>query len=38
MSTFTFNPRWKEQLVCTGPGGRVVKVPAPDKRVVFATC
>ncbi len=24
MSTFTFEPRWKEELVCTGPGGRFI--------------
>lgn len=24
MSTFTFQPRWKEELVCTGPGGSFV--------------
>ena len=24
MGTFTFQPRWKEELVCTGPGGRFV--------------
>lgn len=24
MSTFTFNPRWKEELICTGPGGTFV--------------
>lgn len=24
MSTFTFNPTWKEELVCTGPGGAFV--------------
>ena len=24
MSTFTFRPRWKEELVCTGPGGSFV--------------
>jgi hypothetical protein len=24
MSTFTFSPRWKEELVCTGPGGTFI--------------
>ena len=24
MSTFTFSPRWKEELICTGPGGTFV--------------
>ena len=24
MSTFTFQPRWKEELVCTGTGGSFV--------------
>jgi hypothetical protein len=24
MSRFTFQPRWKEELVCTGPGGSFV--------------
>jgi hypothetical protein len=24
MTTFTFQPRWKEELVCTGPGGDFV--------------
>lgn len=24
MSTFKFQPRWKEELVCTGPGGSFV--------------
>jgi hypothetical protein len=24
MSTFSFQPRWKEELVCTGPGGSFV--------------
>ena len=24
MSTFTFQARWKEELVCTGPGGTFV--------------
>jgi hypothetical protein len=24
MSTFLFQPRWKEELVCTGPGGSFV--------------
>jgi len=24
MSTFTFQPWWKEELVCTGPGGSFV--------------
>lgn len=24
MSTFTFQPRWKEELVCTGPGGSFI--------------
>jgi hypothetical protein len=24
MSTFKFEPRWKEELVCTGPGGSFV--------------
>lgn len=24
MSTFKFQPRWKEELVCTGPGGTFV--------------
>jgi len=23
-ATFTFQPRWKEELVCTGPGGSFV--------------
>lgn len=24
MSTFQFQPRWKEELVCSGPGGRFI--------------
>lgn len=24
MSTFNFQPKWKEELVCTGPGGSFV--------------
>lgn len=24
MSTFRFEPRWKEELVCTGPGGSFI--------------
>ncbi|MCW0410693.1 hypothetical protein NG831_00295 [Xanthomonas sacchari] len=24
MTTFQFQPRWKEELVCTGPGGEFV--------------
>ncbi|MBI5261041.1 MAG: hypothetical protein HY852_04395 [Bradyrhizobium sp.] len=24
MSTFSFNPRWKEELVCSGGGGRFI--------------
>ncbi|TBR40404.1 MULTISPECIES: hypothetical protein [Dyella] len=24
MSTFKFQPRWKEELVCSGPGGSFV--------------
>lgn len=24
MSTFKFQPKWKEELVCTGPGGSFV--------------
>ena len=24
MATFKFQPRWKEELVCTGPGGSFV--------------
>lgn len=24
MNTFKFQPRWKEELVCTGPGGSFV--------------
>jgi len=24
MSTFSFAPRWKEELVCTAPGGTLV--------------
>jgi hypothetical protein len=24
VSTFKFQPRWKEELVCTGPGGTFV--------------
>ena len=23
-ATFTFQPRWKEELVCTGPGGSFI--------------
>jgi hypothetical protein len=24
MGTFAFHPRWKEELVCTGPGGSFI--------------
>ena len=24
MATFKFQPRWKEELVCTGPGGSFI--------------
>jgi hypothetical protein len=24
MSTFVFNPRWKEELECRGPGGSLI--------------
>ena len=24
MSMFTFGPRWREELVCTGPGGTFI--------------
>lgn len=38
MATFSFHPQWKEELVCTGPGGTfILELPMGKLTAILPT-